>query len=87
MILWVFYVKEIERFERDNKVKVICEDENIYITGMSEDTDIQTASRTLENICNVKYTTRFLEKSNNREYEMFTPYIEIISNQDYSKLR
>lgn len=45
MVLWVFYVKEIERFERDNKVKVICEDQHVYVTTAGGECDLEAASQ------------------------------------------
>ncbi len=33
MILWMFYVKEIEKIEREFQVKIIGEDDLILVTG------------------------------------------------------
>jgi hypothetical protein len=40
MIVWVFYVKEIERFERDNRVKIYCEDSEFYLESIDGERDL-----------------------------------------------
>jgi hypothetical protein len=48
---------------------------------------VEEARNEIEQMANQDYTMDYLQRDEASKYDTYTPYVELLSNEDYTKMR
>jgi hypothetical protein len=94
MVIWLSYTHKFENVGKEYRVQFDYEEDGVSLRGIyiwvkfsGKPENLTKAKRYIENFVNVEYTMDYIYRDESNKYETYSPYIEILVNDEFNEMR